>query len=241
MINPLNKKSSLILGFFLCYHYCVCAQYKIKTTSDLGFGLGSGIGLSTALYLQHKTPALTSNQIQSLNLNNVNAFDRFACKQWHPQAAKTSDVIAIGSTAIYSYFFIDKQSRNDALIISTVGAQSVLLSTALSNVFKLSLRPRPYTYNSNVDMNTKLKPDARMSFFSSHTSTVSAMSFSFAYAYQTYHNDQKNLGIWLGAAGLPALQGYLRVRAGKHFPTDVITGYLIGLGSSWLMHRLHAH
>ena len=230
-----------MLGFFLCLNYCVWAQYRIKTTTDLGLGLGSGLSLSTALYLQQKTPALNSTEIQSLNLQQVNAFDRVACKQWHPQAAKTSDVLAIGSTVLYSYFFMDKRSKQDAFIIATVGAQSVLLSTALSNVFKLSLRPRPYVYNPNVDMSIKLKPDARMSFFSSHTSTVSAMSFSFAYAYQTYHHDKKNIGVWLGAAGLPALQGYLRVRAGKHFPTDVITGYLIGLGSSWLMHRLHAN
>jgi len=39
---------------------------------------------------------------------------------------------------------------------------------------------------------------------------------------------------------LPAIQGYLRVRAGKHFPTDVITGYIVGLGSAWLMHKMHA-
>ena len=46
-----------------------------------------------------------------------------------------------------------------------------------------------------------------------------------------YHPTAKKgvkIGIWTFAASVPAVTGYLRVRAGKHFPTDVITGFVAG-------------
>lgn len=233
------RKSGSLLGFFLCFHISIWAQYQFKPKADIGIGLGSGLGLTTAIYLQRQTPSLTPLQIQALNQYQVNKFDRIACSQWHPQAAKASDALAIGTACLYAYFLADHTTQKDGFKIATVGLQSVLLTNALSNVFKLSLRPRPYVYNSQVDLNTKLKPDARMSFFSAHTGTVSALSFSFAYAYQTYHPNQKHIALWAVSATLPAVQGYLRVRAGKHFPTDVISGYLVGLGSAWLMQKMH--
>ena len=239
-MKPFNiKKLSVLLSFFLCLKSSICAQYTLKPKADIGLGLGSGLGLTSALYLQQKSPGLTAQQIQTLNVNQVNAFDRFACYQWHPQAAKVSDAIAFGTACLYAYFLVDHSTQKDAVKITAVGLQSVLMTHALSNIFKLSLRPRPYNYNAQVDLHTKMKPDARMSFFSAHTGTVSALSFSFAYAYQTYHPNQKNISLWAASATLPAIQGYLRVRAGKHFPTDVITGYIVGLGSAWLMHKMH--
>jgi membrane-associated phospholipid phosphatase len=86
----------------------------------------------------------------------------------------------------------------------------------------------------------KTTTDARFSFFSAHTTTVSTICFTTAFAYGAYRPDgkYKNL-IWASAIALPAVEGYLRVKAGKHFPSDVITGYFVGLGTSYLMHRLH--
>ncbi|MFT4534609.1 MAG: hypothetical protein ACJA1A_001452 [Saprospiraceae bacterium] len=36
---------------------------------------------------------------------------------------------------------------------------------------------RPYAYNPNVDLEFKLRPTARRSFFSGHTSHVASLSF----------------------------------------------------------------
>lgn len=48
--------------------------------------------------------------------------------------------------------------------------------------------------------------------------------------------------MWTGAAILPALTGITRVKAGKHYWTDVITGYAVGalVGTlTPLLHRRH--
>jgi len=75
-MKPFNiKKLGILLSFFLCLKSSLCAQYTLKPKADISIGLSSGLSLTGALYLQQKTPGLTAQQIQSLNVNQVNAFD----------------------------------------------------------------------------------------------------------------------------------------------------------------------
>jgi len=45
--------------------------------------------------------------------------------------------------------------------------------------------------------------------------------------------------VWTAAATIPAITGYLRVRGGRHFPTDVIGGYIVGAAVGCLVPHLH--
>ena len=57
-----------------------------------------------------------------------------------------------------------------------------------------------------------------------------------------YHPDMKTeykIGLWTFVAAVPFATGYLRVSAGKHFPTDVIAGYAVGAFVGWLIPELH--
>jgi membrane-associated phospholipid phosphatase len=57
-----------------------------------------------------------------------------------------------------------------------------------------------------------------------------------------YHPDMKTeykIGLWTFAAAVPFATAYLRVSAGKHFPTDVMTGYAVGAAIGWLVPHLH--
>lgn len=229
---------------FLCFiTFLSQAQtntYRLRTGQDIALVSGSGLLLGTGLFLQHNTPPLTEPEILKLDRQSINRFDRPATKYWNPGIAKVSDGVAAGSVLMYSYFFFKPETRKDAFKIGFVGFESVLLSQALANIIKPVNRIRPFVYNPDAPMEKKLKADARMSFFSAHTSTVSAACFSFAAAHSYYMPGNKNNRyIWAGAFVVPAVQGYLRVRAGKHYPSDVIAGYLVGLGTSLLMHHLH--
>ena len=113
----------------------------------------------------------------------------------------------------------------------------------MTNLVKNAVRrPRPFVYNPDptIPLNIKLKPDARRSFFSGHTSTTAAMSFLTAKMYSDFHpNSDARPFFWGAAAIIPAATGYLRVRGGKHFPTDVITGYIVGTLVGILVPALH--
>ena len=57
-----------------------------------------------------------------------------------------------------------------------------------------------------------------------------------------YHPNMKTgykIAIWSFAAAIPMATGYLRVKGGRHFPTDVISGYAIGAFVGWLIPELH--
>jgi membrane-associated phospholipid phosphatase len=235
------KKLSVCLSFFLCF-FSTKAQlsYQYRPKKDLPVLGASAIVLGGALYFQEKVPALSQTQIGALNPSSINSFDRYACNQWNTNIAKGSDVLAIGTVLLPAYFAINKNTRSSFVPIANVSIQSLFLSQALANLAKFSKRNRPYLYNPDVDMTYKLKPDSRMSFYSAHTTTVSSSCFSFAFAHSTYYKDSKaNPYIWSTAIVLPAIEGYLRVKAGKHYPSDVIVGYLVGLGSAWIMHQVH--
>ena len=67
-----------------------------------------------------------------------------------------------------------------------------------------------------------------------------AFSFFGAKVFSDYSdNTTHKVLVWTGAIILPAVVGYLRVRAGRHFPTDVIAGYAIGGAIGYLVPFLH--
>jgi membrane-associated phospholipid phosphatase len=234
------KKLSILLGFFI-FNYNLSAQYayKYRPFLDPAMAVGSGLVFTSSLIAQKQIKPLDDKIILGLNINDVNRFDRIACFQWSPNAARLSDGLALSTGLMYSYFLFHPETRKESMNIAGVAFQSLLLSQSLSSAFKLTCRNRPYLYNQSVSIDEKRKIDARLSFFSAHTSTVSSLCYSFAFAHSVYNPNKNQTGIWIGAITIPAIEGFLRVKAGKHYPSDVITGYLVGLGSSFIMHYLH--
>ena len=109
-------------------------------------------------------------------------------------------------------------------------AESSLLCVGLTNTVKeLVHRPRPYLYNPDVPASMHDPREDEVSFWSGHTANTAAITFSCASMVQRSDaSSELKTATWIGAAVAPAAMGYLRVRAGRHFPTDVLTGYAVG-------------
>lgn len=230
---------------FATFPLSIAAQnspYKLQLGKDLAIA-GGVLGINALNYgfIYPKVKPLSPDDILLLNRNSVNNFDRMTTYQWHPQALKISDVMLIGSAALPFLTVLDKPIRQDWKTIAILGLETFAVNVSITNMTKHSvLRTRPFVYNPDAPLSMKTEKDARFSFFSGHTSTVSSMSFFAATVYSDYHPKSKALPyIWGTAAALPALTAYLRVRGGKHFPTDVITGYLVGAAVGFLIPKLH--
>ena len=77
-------------------------------------------------------------------------------------------------------------------------------------------------------------------FFSGHTSSSAYFSFFTAKVFaDTHPNSKWKPVVWGSAIALPAMTGYLRYKAGKHFPTDVIVGYGVGAAFGILIPELY--
>ena len=131
--------------------------------------------------------------------------------------------------------------RKDAFDISLIYGETLFFTVGLTIITKNTAhRIRPLVYNSNFSLEDKMTKNARFSFFSGHASVVAASSFFTAKVFSDYHPDSKwKPWVWGAAITFPAITGYLRVRAGKHFPTDVMTGYAVGALVGYFVPHIH--
>lgn len=202
---------------------------------------GVGMGVSGTIIKRHK-PRLTEAEIAALDRADVWRFDRIATHNWSPRAADHSDVFLFGSHALPVVALLAlPQSRSEWRSVVPMAAEAYLINAGLTVLTKeIFKRRRAYTYNPNAPLKKKLEADATSSFFSGHVSVVSVNAFFSAAVLTSFtENNHYDPLIWATAAALPAVTAYLRVRAGKHYPSDVIVGYLVGGASGILVPLLH--
>jgi len=149
--------------------------------------------------------------------------------------------IANLSTCLSLTLFSSREGRKNALEIGAMYSEVISLNRGLTAMTKgIAGRYRPYTYNSNFDLDKQPIETTRRSFFSGHVSHVASLSFFTATVFDDLYpdSDYKYL-VWAGAVSAPAITAYLRVVSGNHFPTDVIVGYSVGALVGVLIPRLH--
>lgn len=165
-----------------------------------------------------------------LDLGKIPGFDRIATRQWHPPAHTASNILfGVALAASFSVAIIGDENAKPLVPIVIV-AESGLLASGITNTVKeLVRRPRPYLYNVAAPDVPFPDNDDQLSFWSGHTANTAALTFACAGMVQRSNASGGIKTItWIGAALAPAAMGYLRVRSGKHFPTDVLTGYAVG-------------
>lgn len=184
----------------------------------------------------------TEESILTLDPENVNWFDKGAAGNHNPDAKLASD--AIFSAAIPTpliFFAFDKKMRKDYKRLSLLYWESMsFMGVSYSSSLQFNDRRRPYTYNTDLEMKERRKGGGRNSFFSGHTGLVATSTFFLASVYADYHPDSKYKWVLFTTAGAATFfTGFLRVRAGEHFPTDVILGGLVGTASGILVPYFH--
>lgn len=102
-----------------------------------------------------------------------------------------------------------------------------LLLNSLSKV--LFRRPRPYTYRYLDD--SRADEDWYVSFYSGHSSTAFSTAIAGSYLFaESAPNDASRAAMWGAELTLASATAMLRVRAGKHYYSDVLVGTLMGIG-----------
>ncbi len=221
------------------------SPYEFTSQKEIPFLLATGaIGLTTAI-IQFNTDEkpLSEEYINSLNSNDINSFDRRAVDNYSLSAKTRSDVLLYGTALMPATFLLKEEMRNDIIPLALMSMEVFIINYGVTHITKYAVqRTRPYVYNSSLDSETRSDPEGKLSFFSGHASHAAAISFMTAKVWIDYTPNMKawqKVCIWTAAVTYPAVTGYLRVRAGKHFPTDVITGYGVGAIIGYLVPHLH--
>jgi membrane-associated phospholipid phosphatase len=136
-----------------------------------------------------------------------------------------SGVVLFGSLG-YGLFKPDNRIKFNAYEL----AINIVISTGLTEVLKKSInRERPADrYPNEVFVNGPVHGE---SFPSGHTSLAFATAMSVSLDYKRWYIVVPAF-LWAGSVG------YSRMYLGKHYPSDVLAGVVIGIGSGYLSHWL---
>jgi len=202
--------------------------------------IGSGAALSiAALIVVENVDPLSIEEIARLDPDDINSFDRKSVEPYRDTLA--GDALMAVSYMLPLTFFAYPDTRHDWKTIGVMWAEVTLINLGLNGVVKgLSTRTRPYVYDPDTPMDKKTTSEARLSFYSGHTSSAAANCFFVAKVFNDYLDSKKaKVAIWTAAAVYPALTGYLRRDSGHHFRTDLMTGYCIGALVGYVVPELH--
>jgi membrane-associated phospholipid phosphatase len=124
------------------------------------------------------------------------------------------------------YLKKDSSFRQNAVCIGA----TLLAETIVVTILKYGIdRPRPFETYSDIHKATKA---VSPSFPSSHTSNAFSMATSLTLAYPKWY-------IIIPSYSWAVAVAYSRMDLGVHYPSDVLTGAIIGSGSAYLCYLLN--
>ena len=219
-------------------------SYFTNLKSD-GPVMGLGVSLTVIGFgvLSRSYPEYGAENIAQLDADDLLGFDRRVINNWSSSADKASTVVGLSTIALggVSSVLMGRKGH-DRGQIGLLYAEAMLVNAGLTEVMKrVMVRPRPYIYGSLLSTDEKLGhgSEGLKSFWSGHASNTACSAFFAAQIYANHHPESKaRAWVWAGAATLTGVTGYLRVRAGQHFPSDVVVGSVVGgLIGYWLPKR----
>jgi membrane-associated phospholipid phosphatase len=195
-------------------------------------------------------PGLTSAEILALNPGELNPIDRWALNQNTSLAqiknfSTLSDDMEIPFFMLPGLLLFNKHIRKDWLDIMLMYVEGHVITFSIYNYSwfgpTFTNRDRPLTYYSNLPMSDRTSGNNRNSAYSGHDASVTFASFFAAKIYCDYHPDlgAKKLLVYALATVPSLIEGYLRVKALAHFPSDVMVGYTIGVAVGIILPELH--
>ena len=221
--------------------------YELNNKDLLLLPLGLGMTLfGESLCDNYRT--ITYEEIASLDRNDVNAFDRSATYNWSPQwdgrSDRFRDVMVYSSLFLLAVPPLFHAKLSEVGIVATMFIESSLFLTGFTYLTKATVgRKRPYVYNTDLSIEERYAMggnDAYFSFYSGHTAAAFAVATFLSKVMTDIHGDSIwTKLLWGSSLTVAAMTGYARVKAGKHFPTDVIASAVVGFAIGYLVPTLH--
>ena len=251
--NPVKK--SLRAGLFLALSvFCATSyaqvedsrHYELSWRRDmpLTFFAAFASVYGNYRYSQTGVPAEEDVFLQSRLL----PWDRPVAGRYNETADKVSDwavVLGITPLALAGYSWYDGDaSGKDFAAYTLMFAQAIALQSGFNLLIRSTqLWPRPYIYateGEGAEKAREARGEAYGSFFSGHTSAAFTIAvFTGEWFSEVYPASPYRGIVWASSLSAAGMVGALRIAAGKHYPSDVIVGALVGTGISLSVIRLH--
>jgi membrane-associated phospholipid phosphatase len=192
---------------------------------------------------------LTIAEIQTLNRNDLNPIDRWALNLDPSKMsyyANVSDITLTGIILLPALDLFDHNIRQDGLDIALMYAETqiivnnIYLYSPFGPLFQNRYRPAVY-YDALGTSGARMTAWNRSSFYSGHVAAAAAATFFTAKVFCDYNpelGDKKYL-LYGAATIVPLIEGYLRMKALDHFPSDILVGFGVGALCGILIPEIH--
>ena len=228
-----------------------------KTTFDSdpiadGAVIGMSLGCAGMLELINSTGEVRPQQVpRNFDRSKLLGIDRGTRSQTiDPNATTLSN---LGLFAAIGFAVVDpiitglrEDSVQAGLVDAIIYTESISLTYALTNLAKVAVRrPRPNAYleaeaHKDDPNYTNPQTDSALSFFSGHASITAAVGATATYlAFARAKSPVRPVVTLIVASAVAGFTSYERVRAGSHFPTDVVAGLIAGASVGILVPHLH--
>lgn len=170
--------------------------------------------------------------------SELNALDRRTVGYHSEGAALASDIIvALVQAGAPILELVDLGASRALVEDLTVISESLMVEIVFQEAANFGLqRPRPRVYAGNPSaVNAS---EGYLSFYAGHVGTTVAVLSATSFTLRLRYGEQVWPWVVTGLVGTSV--AVLRVAAGKHFPTDVAAGALVGLATGIAVPWLHA-
>ena len=237
-----NYKYYLILCVFIamiCRLYGT-GVYHLDLIRESAIILPSLAMGSFGLYRFLNQSTIEIETIESLKVEDINIIDRHAVSNYSMLSSRISDYLLYACMFAPLAICFDKNISPELTEIAFITGETYLLAFATVLFTKTTFqRIRPLAYNESVEMSKRQAQDARYAFISGHTALAFAGTILAARMYDEFYHSGSSFWTYTSAVTLASTVGFLRYKAGKHFPTDVLVGAAVGTGCALLLTQLH--
>ncbi len=218
------------------------SPYKTSFKKDAIITTGAvGLTVLGVLLVQDKKD-LTLPQLLAKSKSDVNFFDRGSAGFYSEKANDDSYIPFYAAFASpIAMLLINKNERSKAGQVIVLYTQTLAITSAMFTLAAGTInRSRPLVYGTKAPESLRLAGKSQRSFYAGHTASTAAATFFLAQTFSDFNPDSKLKPlIWVVAAAVPASVGYFRYKAGYHFLSDNILGYVIGAGTGILIPKWH--
>lgn len=185
---------------------------------------------------------ISEETLMALDPDDVWAFDRSAAGNYDEKAEEISDYMFYGAIPLpLIAFTLDSKIRKDYHVVSLLYLEAMSLTgVTYSSSNQLNDRRRPWAYSEKAPLGTRTSGSTKNSFMAGHPALFATSTFFLAKVYADYHPNSSFKWVLYGVAGASTYyMAHLRVKAGRHFPSDAIVGSVVGMASGILVPHFH--
>lgn len=202
--------------------------------------VGLGLTYLGNTLIKNKKP-LTTAELATKSVDKIPFFDRGNVGYYDKSIDKASYTPFLASFAMPLVMLLNKNEGREASQILVMYVESLSITSALFTMIDgLLNRPRPLVYGTLAPEGERLNRNNQRSFFAGHTAASASATFFAAKVFEQLNPDSKaKTFVWIVAAAVPAVVGYMRYKSGFHFLSDNLVGYAVGAASGILIPKWH--